>query len=63
LGPRRSFARLRTGYTLMLIGTAAAINTTLYENKISYNFLRDLAPVASIICVPNVVAAHQSVPE
>src|SRR6266568_919677 len=50
------------GYTLMLIGTAAAINATLYENKISYNFLRDLTPVASIFRVPNVVAVHPSVP-
>ena len=50
------------GYTLMLIGTAAAINATLYENKISYNFLRDITPVASIFRVPNVVVVHPSVP-
>jgi tripartite-type tricarboxylate transporter receptor subunit TctC len=50
------------GYTLMLIGTAAAINATLYENKISYNFLRDITPVASICRVPNVVVVHPSVP-
>ena len=50
------------GYTLMLIGTAAAINATLYENKLSYNFLRDIAPVAGIFRVPNVVVVHPSVP-
>ena len=50
------------GYTLMLIGTASAINATLYENKISYDFLRDIAPVASILRVPNVVVAHPSLP-
>src|SRR5258708_7812534 len=50
------------GYTLMLIGTASAINVTLYENRISYDFLRDIAPVASILRVPNVVAVHPSPP-
>src|SRR6266566_8231805 len=35
------------GYTLMVFGTASAINATLYENRISYDFLRDIAPVAS----------------
>jgi tripartite-type tricarboxylate transporter receptor subunit TctC len=50
------------GYTLMVFGTASAINATLYENRISYDFLRDIAPVASILRVPNVVAAHPSLP-
>ena len=50
------------GYTLMLNGTACAINATLYENKLSYNFLRDIAPVAGIFRVPNVVVVHPSVP-
>jgi tripartite-type tricarboxylate transporter receptor subunit TctC len=50
------------GYTLMLIATASAINPTLYENKISYNFLRDITPVASIVRVPNVVVVHPSLP-
>src|SRR5258706_11928159 len=50
------------GYTLMVFGTASAINATLYENRISYDFLRDIAPVASILRVPNVVAGHPSLP-
>jgi tripartite-type tricarboxylate transporter receptor subunit TctC len=50
------------GYTLMVFGTASAINATLYESRISYDFLRDIAPVASILRVPNVVAAHPSLP-
>jgi tripartite-type tricarboxylate transporter receptor subunit TctC len=33
------------GYTLLLITAANAINTTLYE-KLSFNFVRDIAPVA-----------------
>src|SRR5439155_1448708 len=48
------------GYTLMLFGTASAINATLYENKLSYDFRRVIAPVASILRVPNVVTVHPS---
>src|SRR5262249_51527937 len=36
------------GYTLLLVGTPSAINATLFE-KLSYNFLRDIAPVAGIM--------------
>ena len=40
------------GYTLLLVGPANAINATLYE-KLNFNFIRDIAPVASIIrCAP-----------
>jgi len=35
------------GYTLLLVGAPNAINTTLYD-KLSFNFLRDIAPVAAI---------------
>src|SRR5580700_9152400 len=35
------------GYTLLMIGTANAYNATLYE-KVNFNFIRDIAPVASI---------------
>jgi tripartite-type tricarboxylate transporter receptor subunit TctC len=38
-----------------------AINTTLYE-KLSFNFIRDIAPVAKVVRVPNVVAVHPSFP-
>jgi tripartite-type tricarboxylate transporter receptor subunit TctC len=50
------------GYTLMLIGPPSAINTTLYENRLNYNFLSDIAPIAGIFRVPNVVAVHPSLP-
>src|SRR5215813_3846496 len=49
------------GYTLLLVGTPSAINATLFE-KLSYNFLRDIAPVAGIMRVPNVMVAHPSFP-
>jgi tripartite-type tricarboxylate transporter receptor subunit TctC len=49
------------GYTLLLVGPASAINATLFE-KLSYNFLRDIAPVAGIIRVPNVMTVHPSFP-
>ena len=50
------------GYTVILAATASAINTTLYEKKISYDFLRDIAPIAGILRVPNVVVVHPSLP-
>jgi tripartite-type tricarboxylate transporter receptor subunit TctC len=50
------------GYTLLLVGTASAINTTLFESKLNYNFLRDIVPIAGIFRVPNVMVVHPSVP-
>ncbi len=49
------------GHTLLLTTTGNTINTTLYE-KLNFNFIRDIAPVAGIIRVPNVMAVHPSVP-
>jgi tripartite-type tricarboxylate transporter receptor subunit TctC len=49
------------GYTLLLVNLTHAINATLYE-KLNFNFIRDIAPVASIIGVSNVVEIHPSVP-
>jgi tripartite-type tricarboxylate transporter receptor subunit TctC len=49
------------GYTLLLVNLTHAINATLYE-KLNYNFIRDFAPVASIVGVSNVVEIHPSVP-
>src|SRR5262245_3904284 len=42
------------GYTLLLVTAINAINTTFYE-KLNFSFIRDIAPVASIMIVPNVV--------
>ena len=49
------------GYTLLLVGAAHAINATLYD-KLNFNFLRDIAPVASIIREANVMVVNPSVP-
>jgi len=49
------------GYTLILVNPANAINATLYS-KLSFNFLRDIAPVAGIMRVPNVMEVNPSVP-
>jgi tripartite-type tricarboxylate transporter receptor subunit TctC len=49
------------GYTLLLAGTPNAINATLYDN-LDFNFIRDIAPVASLIRGPLVMVAHPSVP-
>jgi tripartite-type tricarboxylate transporter receptor subunit TctC len=49
------------GYTLLLLNSTHAINVTLFE-KLNYNFARDIAPIASIIAVSNVVEVHPSVP-
>src|SRR4051794_21272347 len=49
------------GYTLLLVGASAAINATLYE-KLSFNFIRAIAPVASISRVPNILVVHPSFP-
>jgi tripartite-type tricarboxylate transporter receptor subunit TctC len=49
------------GYTLLLVTNPNVINTTLYD-KLNYNFIRDIAPVASIDRVPNVMEINPSVP-
>ena len=49
------------GYTLLLVGTPNAINATLYD-KLDFNFIRDIAPVASLIRGVLVMVVHPSVP-
>jgi len=49
------------GYTLLLVAPANAINATLYD-KLNFNFLSDIAPVAGIIRFPNVVVVNPSLP-
>jgi tripartite-type tricarboxylate transporter receptor subunit TctC len=49
------------GYTLLLVAPANAINASLYD-KMNFNFLRDIAPVAGLIRFPNVVVVNPSVP-
>jgi tripartite-type tricarboxylate transporter receptor subunit TctC len=49
------------GYTLLLVAVANATNATLYD-KLNFNFIRDIAPVAGLLRVPNLVEVHPSVP-
>ena len=49
------------GYTLMLAISANAINASLYPN-LGFNFIRDIAPVASISTIPLVMEVNPSVP-
>jgi tripartite-type tricarboxylate transporter receptor subunit TctC len=49
------------GYSVYLVNPANAINATLYP-KLSFNFIRDTAPIAGIIRVPNVMEVNPSVP-
>jgi tripartite-type tricarboxylate transporter receptor subunit TctC len=47
------------GYTLLLVGVPAAINATLYT-RLSFNFVRDITPVAGITRVPLVMVVNPS---
>jgi tripartite-type tricarboxylate transporter receptor subunit TctC len=47
------------GYTLLMIGPSSAVNATLYD-KLNFVFLRDIAPVASLIRQPQVMLANPS---
>jgi tripartite-type tricarboxylate transporter receptor subunit TctC len=49
------------GYTLLMVPPAVAANPTLYEH-LSFNFLRDITPVAGVVRVPNVAEVNPSVP-
>ena len=49
------------GYTLLWTTSANAINASLYDN-LSFNFIRDVAPVAGVFRVPNIMEVHPSVP-
>jgi tripartite-type tricarboxylate transporter receptor subunit TctC len=49
------------GYTLLLVFSANAINATLYD-KLNFNFIRDIAPVAPIVRFSNVMVVNPSVP-
>ena len=49
------------GYTVLLAGPPTAINATLYE-KLNFNFIRDIAPIASIVREPLIMVVNPSVP-
>jgi tripartite-type tricarboxylate transporter receptor subunit TctC len=49
------------GYTLLLVGPTHAVNASLYGN-LSFNVIRDIAPIAGISRDPNVMVVNPSVP-
>ena len=49
------------GYTLLMSSAANAINATLYD-RLNFNFIRDLTPIAGIMRVPHVIVVHPSFP-
>jgi tripartite-type tricarboxylate transporter receptor subunit TctC len=49
------------GYTLLMVSSANAINATLYD-KLNFNFIRDIAPVAGVLRGPYVLVVNPSVP-
>jgi tripartite-type tricarboxylate transporter receptor subunit TctC len=49
------------GYTLLLVNQANAVNATLYQ-KLNFNFVRDIMPVANISGAPSIMAVHPSFP-
>jgi len=50
---------LPDGYTLLMVGPSSAVNATLYD-KLNFVFLRDIAPVASMIRQPQIMLANPS---
>jgi len=49
------------GYTLLMFGVANTVNATLYD-KLNFNFIRDITPVAGLMRSPNTLVVHPSVP-
>jgi len=49
------------GHTLLLVNSSDTINATLYQ-KLNFNFIRDIAPVASLTRQPQVLLANPSIP-
>ena len=61
LGTEAALSAPPDGYTMLLVNPANGINATLYKN-LSFNFIRDVAPVAGIVRTPNVMEVTPSLP-
>jgi tripartite-type tricarboxylate transporter receptor subunit TctC len=61
LGIEAVVRALPDGYTLLMIDVSAAFNATLYD-KLNFDFIRDIAPVANVVHVPNIIAVRPSFP-
>jgi tripartite-type tricarboxylate transporter receptor subunit TctC len=61
VGTESAVRALADGYTLLTVATPNAINATLYQ-ELNYNFIRDIAPVATMMRVPLAMEVNPSVP-
>jgi tripartite-type tricarboxylate transporter receptor subunit TctC len=61
LGTEAAVWATADGYTLLIAGSSAAINATVFET-LSFNFIRDTAPIASIVRVPQIMQVNPSLP-
>jgi tripartite-type tricarboxylate transporter receptor subunit TctC len=61
LGIEAVVRALPDGYTLLMIDVSAAFNATLYD-KLNFDFIRDIAPIANVVHVPNIIAVRPSFP-
>jgi len=61
LGAEAVVRAAQDGYTLLLFSIANAINATSYD-KLNFNFIRDITPVAAITGVPSIMVVHPSFP-
>jgi tripartite-type tricarboxylate transporter receptor subunit TctC len=61
IGTEAVVKALADGYTLLMVSPPNVINATLYE-KLNYNFIRDIAPIASVSREAAVIVVHPSVP-
>jgi tripartite-type tricarboxylate transporter receptor subunit TctC len=61
IGTEAAIKAAADGYTLVVLGNANAINATLYE-KLNFNLVRDIAPVAGLVRSPTAMVVHPSLP-
>jgi tripartite-type tricarboxylate transporter receptor subunit TctC len=61
LGTEAVIRAIPDGYTLLIAGSNAAINATLF-GSLSFNFIRDTVPIGSIVRVPQVMQVNPTLP-
>jgi tripartite-type tricarboxylate transporter receptor subunit TctC len=61
IGAEAAVRAARDGYTLLLAASSNAINATVYD-QLSFNFIRDITPVAGISRNPFVMEVNPSIP-